>query len=254
MAIMTMSDRAKRARTWPRSPRRAVDGRASLDLRAAGRATGSSARASSGAGGTAGSRRSPSPAPSRPAGTRRAAGRPRCRSTRRPALGGPGRGPAAWRRPPATRGWRRCAPSPGWTLVSRAISRAAWATPLNVKTRPGEIDHPDEQRQEDDDAERELDEGLAALGRRVADPSRLTGSPSRSASACRGSAGVRGDQRDRVGALRLVLVGRVLERGQGCGAGTVTEVPRPGQRTQGRGRRQVGEREVGLLLLAGRRA
>ena len=38
-------------------------------------------------------------------------------------------------------------PCPGWTLVSRAISRAACATPLNMKTAAGQVDDPDEHDQ-----------------------------------------------------------------------------------------------------------
>ena len=44
---------------------------------------------------------------------------------------------------------------------------------------------------------------------------------------------VRDDERDRVRALRLVDVGRVLERGRRGRAAAVAEVPRPGQRALG---------------------
>ena len=84
---------------------------------------------------------------------------------------------------------RRACSTPAWTLVSRAISRAACDDAVVHEHATGQLDHADEQHREDDQSERELDEGLAALARvdrrcrRAA--AGITGSPSRCACACR---------------------------------------------------------------------
>src|SRR4051794_33852919 len=67
-----------------------------------------------------------------------------------------------------------------------------------------------------------------------------------------GAAEVRDDEDDRVRALTLVDVRRVLEGRHRRGARPIAEVPRPGERAAVRRRRQVREGEVRLLLLAAR--
>ena len=53
--------------------------------------------------------------------------------------------------------------SQGWTLVTRASSRAAWFDAVVGVDAAPEVDDPHEDQQERDQDERELDEGLAAV-------------------------------------------------------------------------------------------
>ena len=108
----------------------------------------------------------------------------------------------------------------------------------------------DEQHQEDDDREREFDQRLP-VG--TSDGARITWVTVTVRVRVSLPTGVRHDEGDRVRALGLVLVDRVLQGRRRRRTGAVTEVPRPGERAQRRRRRQVRELEVGLLLLAGRR-